>query len=113
MLKGQYFLRQGLRGVSEKNILMGYQEREWLANHWSASWMAIFIFERLLISACLSSSMREGLVMPGSGSERERHRLFGTSVRMKCRRSPLLATCHPCCVINVKGGGACPDKSLR
>ena len=54
--------------------------------------MAFFIFERLLISACLSNSMWAGLVMPGWGSERERHRPFGTIVRMKCRRSPLLAT---------------------
>ena len=75
--------------------------------------MAFLIFERLLISLCLSSSMWAGLVMPGWGSQRERHRRFATSVQMKCRRSPLSATCHHCCVGNVKWGGACRDKSLR
>ena len=49
--------------------------------------------------------MWAGLVMPGWGSERERHKSFGTSVRMKCRHLPLLATCHHCCVIKVRGGG--------
>ena len=74
--------------------------------------MAFFIFERLLINLCLSSSMWAGLVMPGWGSHRERHILFGTSVQMKCRRSPLLATCHHCWVRNIKGGGGMPRQKL-
>ena len=44
--------------------------------------MAFFIFWRLLISACLSSSMWAGLVMPGFGSERERQKPFRTSVQI-------------------------------
>ena len=113
MPKGPYFMRQGLRGVSGKAILMGSQGRGWLPNYSSVPEMAFFIPGRLLISACLSSSMWAGLVMPGWGSEREHHKLFGTSVRMKCRRSPLLATCHHFCVIKVKGGGAGRDKCLH
>ena len=76
--------------------------------------MACFIPGRLFISACLSSSMWAGLIMPGWGSERYCHKLFGTSVRTKCRRSPLLATCHHCCVIKVKGEGqAATNASAR
>ena len=37
MLKGPYVIRQGLRGVSGKAILMGSQGRGWLPNHLSAS----------------------------------------------------------------------------
>ena len=37
MLEVPYFIRQGLRGVSGKAILMGSQRRGWLPNHWSAS----------------------------------------------------------------------------
>ena len=36
--------------------------------------MAFFIFERLLISACLSSSTWAGLVLPGWRSEREQEK---------------------------------------
>ena len=75
--------------------------------------MARFIPGCLLISACLSNSMWAGLVMPGRGNERECHKLFGTSVRIKCRPPPFLVTCHHYCTINVKGRGPGRDKCLR
>ena len=37
MLKGLYFIRHGLRGVSGKAILMGSEGRGLLPNHSSAS----------------------------------------------------------------------------
>ena len=113
MLKGPYFIRQGLLRVSGKAILTGSQGRGWLPNHLRAPFMAFFIFGRLSISACLSSSMWAGLIVPESGSERERHQFFPAQCANEMSAFPFASDVPPLLCNQCKRGTPCRDKCLR